>query len=344
MKQNCFSITDKNAYLHAGEDDLIILEPAKGSNTPFIPRAVVEIVGYGILKPKKKSFMHISGGTGSAKSLFISAMLRNPKNTSYLAQWLDFPYRPIKLTVADMTEFDAPSEIRSRRSLRAMDGATETYDEDSVIVTALKDAARQPDKYNHVIWLQEIGRIVNPHIQSSILNLMSKDDLILKDGSVVPAGSVCWMFDSNLIATETGSYVLSKFDDAFKRRQDVQIELHYLDVAQEIAVMEYLVQKSMPEKEVDITLIEQLVKLGTSVRTLKDKGQLLSIASPSLYGYTSAYEHIKDLTGLSTAKILKNNFLGNCTTEDKKQVDSLINKIFFTFNFSKKNSFQPQTF
>ena len=327
-----YNIRNKREYEMASDEDLIRLIPAVGANAPVVRRSILEILAFGLAT---NSFIHVSGPSGMGKTLLLDNFQRQDENWKILLQKIKLPYKPLIIKSIEMCLFDSPSELWYRRSLRVKNGATETWDEPSAIVQALKEAATNNDTY-YTIWLREFGRVTNPLISTALLDLMTKSEIQIDSETRIPPNSVSWIADSNFQAANSGggNYVLSPMCEAINRRFEVQVEMPYLPKDQEMEIVRYLVKENLPSEEIDDALIGNIVELGSKIRSLRNSGKISSV-NPTPYNYLAAYRLIKGLPERNIITILKNTLVGNPSDQDKAQIDSLINNVFFSFNFSR---------
>ena len=169
----------------AGPTDLVKLLPAPGCNPLILPKWVVETMVYSIAHYE---MCHLSGPSGGAKSSLQEALARRPENFNYICKNMGYEPKPLWLFPVEMAIFESPGELFQRRSLK--DGST--YDEKSILVCALGEAAKLADRYYPLIWLREIGRVHSAMVQGGLLNLMSKAEVTLPDGKLLDASRIAW--------------------------------------------------------------------------------------------------------------------------------------------------------
>jgi hypothetical protein len=237
-----YRVDRRNEYRRAGPDDLIELLPVPGQNPLFLPKWFLEVLAYAIAAHE---VTHVSGPTGSAKSSVIEAFHLVPENFQIVCEALGFKPLLIKLYPVEMATFEAPGELYQRRSLK--DGTT--FDEPSVLVRALEDAAQANGCFYPLIWLREMGRVHSSSVQGGLLNLMSKYDILLPDGRRLDGSKVAWVADSNYQAVGDSTHTLVTLDDALRRRFTINLPLDYLDLLQEVQVLQHIVQEVRDEKD-----------------------------------------------------------------------------------------------
>ena len=237
MAKGVYRAYKPKEYRKAGPTDLIQLLPVPGGNPLFLLKWVVETLVYGIVQHE---FIHLSGPTGSAKSSLLEAISQVPENFEGICSSLGFPPRPLKLYPIEMATYEAPGELYQRRSLK--DGTT--FDEKSRVVAALEDAAGTNGQCYPLVWLREIGRVHSSSVQGGLLNLMTKGDIVLPDGSRFPGQGIAWVADSNYQAETDSVHTLVTLDDALKRRFSINLTLDYLTPEQEVEVLQHILTEA----------------------------------------------------------------------------------------------------
>lgn len=236
MVKKVYRVEKPEEYRIAGPTDLIELLPVPGGNSLFLMKWVIEVLVYGIVHHE---MIHISGPSGSCKSSLLEALYRIPKNFEAICNGLGYRVLPLKLYPIEMATFEAPGELFQRRALK--DGST--YDEQSILVNALKNAARQIGKFYPLIWLREIGRVHSSSVQGGLLNLMTSGDIVLPDGNRIDGQGIAWTADSNYQAVSDATHTLVTLDDALNRRFTIQLTLDYLSAPEETLVLQHLVKE-----------------------------------------------------------------------------------------------------
>jgi hypothetical protein len=182
-------------------------------------------------------------------------------------------------------------------------------------------------------------------ISTALLDLMTKSEIEINESTRIPPNTVSFCADSNYQAAgsaSSGNYVLSTLDEAVNRRFEIQLEINFLPKDMEIEVLRFLVQQNLPSEEIDNTLICNIVELGSKIRGLRNSGKISSI-NPTPYNYLAAYRLIKGLPERDVISLLKKTIVGNASEQDKPQLDSLINNVFFTLSFGRnKKTFHTQ--
>ena len=236
MATNIYHLSKPDEYGQAGPGDLIALLPAPGENPLFMVKWVIEILVAGIAGHE---FIHLSGPTGSAKSSLLEALYLVPGNFQEICKGLGIEERPLHLYPVEMATFETPGELYYRRALR--DGTT--FDEKSRLVEVLEDASKANGDAYPLIWLREMGRVHSSSVQGGLLNLMTRGDIVLPDGSRVDGRKIAWVADSNYQAEQDSTHTLVSMDDALKRRFSVNLTLDYLSPEQEFQALQHILNK-----------------------------------------------------------------------------------------------------
>ncbi len=322
MPRNLLAIENTGDFEKAAQGDLIKLLAAPGHHSLHIPKWILTALAYAVVTHE---FTHLSGPTGTAKSSLIEALSLEPENMLRICSAMGLPPRPIKLYPVEMASFELPGELYQRRSLK--DG--NTYDEPSILVRALRDAAKAGDVYP-LIWLREIGRVHTPNVQGGLLNLMTKHDVVLPGGERLRAGGIGWIADSNYQAESSNHHTLAPFDDSLKRRFSVNITMDYLTTQQEKDILRDLIGAEVDFAEYPDAgdLFTRITALGAAIRKARGEGSLLSIAPPTIYGYlTFARMALSGHAG-PPPRVAKVTMLGNASVEDQKLIGGLLQEVF----------------
>jgi len=319
MAKKIYKITRIRQLNSAGPEDIVELLPAPGATPLFLKKIFLDVLAYGI---SQNEFIHLSGPTGSAKSSVLEA-LAVPKNYRSLCKANNLDHdRPLRIYPIEMATFESPAELYQRRSLK--NGST--YDEPSTLVVALQHASKNRDKQQALIWLREMGRVHSASVQGGLLNLMSKTDIRLPDGSCIDGTGIAWVADSNYQADSDATHTLVTLDDALKRRFSINLTLGYLPEEQEEQVLLYLLDSEAREDVRD--LIPGIVRLGNEIREQKMEGNLQSVTPPTIYGYLALLRLQQKMPGTSLQDAVKATLLGNASQEDSAQAQVLFNRIF----------------
>ena len=236
MAKKIYHVNEPNEYRQAGPDDLIALLPAPGENPLFLAKWAIEILAAGIVHYE---FIHLSGPTGSAKSSLLEALYLVPGNFQGICKGIEVEVRPLRLYPVEMATFEAPGELYYRRALK---GDT-TFDEKSRLVVALEDASKANGDAYPLIWLREMGRVHSSSVHGGLLNLMTKGDIVLPDGSRIDGRKIAWVADSNYQAGQDSDHTLVTLDDALNRRFSVNLTLDYLNPEQEFQALQHILNK-----------------------------------------------------------------------------------------------------
>ena len=305
----------------AGPTDLVKLLPAPGCNPLILPKWVVETMVYSIAHYE---MCHLSGPSGGAKSSLLEALARRPENFNYICKNMGYEPKPLWLFPVEMAIFESPGELFQRRSLK--DGST--YDEKSILVCALGEAAKLADRYYPLIWLREIGRVHSAMVQGGLLNLMSKAEVTLPDGKLLDASRIAWVADSNYQAESDSTHTLVTLDDALKRRFSVHLTMDYLSAVQEVHVLRHLFSDQCQGGGGLDDMIYKVVQLGQMLRRSKTEGRLSSVAPPTIYGYLAFLRMAVAMPQLSPVEVAKSTLLGNAANEDRKQITAVLAQVF----------------
>jgi len=321
MATNIYRLGKRAEYRKAGPTDLIELLPVPFGHPLFLPKWILEVVVYGIVHHE---FIHLSGPTGTAKSSLLEALHLVPENFQGICGALGFPVNPLKIYPIEMVVFEAPGELYQRRSLK--DGTT--FDEKSILVEALLEAGQAGGRFYPLIWLREIGRVHSPSVQGGLLNLMTRGDIVLPDGSRIKGHEIGWVADSNYQAEQDSTHTLVTLDDALKRRFSTQVTLDYLPVEQEVEVLRQIAKGPTMAGRIEPALSVKVVELGNVIRQHRAEGRLKSIAPPTIYGYLSFLRLAQALPHLTLQQVALATMLGNAGVEDRKQVAGVLNAVF----------------
>lgn len=331
MSSQVFRIHNTKEYRKAGATDLIEWLPLPGAHPLFIPKWIGEIVVYAIVH---NEILHISGPTGTSKSSLLEALYLEPKNFSAICAVLGFPVLPLKLYTIEMATYETPGELYQRRALK--NGTT--YDEKSRLVEALKDADKCKGKCYPLLWLREMGRVHSSSIQGGLLNLITKGDIILPDGTRIDGQGISWVADSNYQAESDSTHTLVTFDDALKRRFTINLTLDYLTFEQEVQVLRHIFNLALEKKQkISMELILQVVRLGNVVRRQRSEGNLLSVPPPTIWGYMAFMRAAMLLPFLSLQQVATATMLGNASLEDRKYITSVFNEVFGIQSMDKED-------
>jgi MoxR-like ATPase len=320
MLRQVFRVDKPKEYQKAGPTDLIKLLPVPGGNPLFLPKSQVEILVYGIVSHE---MTHLSGPTGSAKTSLIEAMQAVPENFRGICQSLGFSEKPLRVFPIEMATYEAPGELYQRRALK--NGTT--FDEESGLVRALTEAAKSNGQLYNLIWLREIGRVHSATVQGGLLDLMSREDIILPSGNRIDGRGIAWVADSNYQVETDATHTLVTFDDALRRRFTVNLTLDYLPAEQEMQVFQHLIAEGQ-FKKVEDDLIAKVVMLGQVIRRHRSEGNLLSVPPPTIYGYLALVRMAQALPHLSIQQVALATLLGNASPEDRKHVSAVFNEVF----------------
>lgn len=320
MAEKVYRIDNVKKFRAAGPTDMIELIAAPGANRLYLPKSWIVILVYGFVH---KELVHLSGPTGSAKSSVLDALCVPENFCSVCAAEGFATDRPVRIYPVEMATFESPAELYYRRALR--DGTT--FDEPSILVRALQQAARDKDCCTPVIWLREMGRVHSPSVQGGLLNLMTRTAIPLPDGTSIDGSDIAWVADSNYQADSDATHTLVTLDDALKRRFTIHLTLDYLSAEQEVQVLNHLIdQYALGEGARE--LAPRVVGLGHAIRQQRHEGSLQTVAPPTIYGYLSMLRMARSLPGLTMKDIAFSTMLGNAGIDDTKLAGATFNEVF----------------
>jgi MoxR-like ATPase len=315
MADRFYRVEKSGDWKKAGGTDLIRLQGVGGKNAIFIAKHQLEAIVRALCDAE---FIHLSGPTGSAKTSLLDA-LEADSNFLPICGYLGFAQKSLRLFRVPMVCFETPGELIQRRSIR--DGAT--YDEDSILVAALRGAAEVAGECYAVVWVREAGRVHSSAVQGGLLDLMNKGDIHLPDGSVVDGSPIGWITDSNYQAEADARHALTLADDAWKRRHGVNITLDHLPPEQQVIVLQDIAGDGS-----DPHLIEQVVQLSEAIRSQRAEGRMQSVVPPTLYGCLALLRHAEALPHHPIEDVVRATLLGNASSEDDKDVTGLVSRAF----------------
>jgi MoxR-like ATPase len=322
MSKSIYRLWKPDEFRKAGPSDLIELLPVPGLHSLFFKKVILEIFMYAICE---REFCHLSGPTGTAKTSLIEALYLVRENFRFLCAALGYPDMLLELFPIEVLIYETPGELYQRRALR--DGTT--FDEKSRLVEALENASRLSKSLYPLIWLRELGRVHSSSVQGGLLDMMTKGDVTLSDGTRIDGRNIAWIADSNYQAENDATHTLAVFDTALKRRFGVNITLDYLPAEQEVLVLREIVKKEKPRgfQKTDEELIEKVVQLGHAIRRQRDEGNLHSAPPPTIGGYLTFLRMAIRLR-LSLQQVALSTLLGHCSREDNKQAAAVLNEVF----------------
>jgi len=283
-----------------------------GSPAPIVERHKLDMLVTGVANGGR---VHVSGETGTAKTLTIRTLLLNESNFHNICKALGLPKRPLSVYSCSVALVDGPPELTFRRSIK--NGTT--FDEDSTIVQALKEQDGKKGKEYAVILLPELGRTHSESVQGALVDMITEAFLLQEESRVLKVGHVAWVADSNY-ADQEGLYTLVAFDDALRRRFNVNLSMNHPVQEQECAILARLVPGA-PEEE-----IAKIVSLGSKVRLKKKDGALQSVPPPTLYGYAEFLQLHTRLPHIPVDTVAFTTILGHCSDEDRSLAGNLLSQ------------------
>lgn len=306
--------TDPKEYRQAGPEDLVRLEPLDGCVAPIIERQKLDLLVRGVVKG---GCIHVSGETGTAKTLTIRTLLLNPANFRAICAALEYPERPLHVYSCPVSRFDGPAELTFRRAIK--DGCT--CDEDSLLIEALKAEDGHAEEQYAAILLPELGRTHSEMIQSALVELINDSVLLDSERRLLRVPHVAWLADSNYSANQGGAnYTLVSFDDALRRRFSTSIEMSHPTTEQECAILHTLVPEVTEED------VAAIVRLGSEIRSARREGGLSSVPPPTLYGYAEFLRARLDLPHVPVDVTAFATILGHCSNEDRAAAADLLSR------------------
>ncbi len=320
MTKRVFRVDQENEYRMAGPFDLVQLLPTSHGNPLFIMKWQLQSLVDDIVAHE---FIHLSGPTGSAKSSLIEALSSVQGNFRPICEDLGLAVKPVRLFPVEMAVYETPGELYQRRAIQ--NGTT--YDEDSQLVQSLKKAAEDRDAYYSIIWLREMGRVHAPSVQGGLLNLMTHDDIVLPNGSHLSGHGIAWIADSNYQAAHESTHTLVTLDDALRRRFGSNLTMDYLSSELEAVVLENL-WRECSQTDVDMELIDKVVKLGQVVRRHRNEGSLQSLVPPTIHGYLAFLRKAQSMPELSRQQVAEATLLGNASGRDRELLPAIQQEIF----------------
>jgi hypothetical protein len=319
MTDKVYQAWKEKEFAQAGYSDLIELLPNAGGNHLYFPKWILDILIQGICSGE---YIHLSGPSGSAKTALLESLMVE-ENFRSMVNSLGLPYKPLKVYAIEMPSYETPGEFQFRRSLK--DGST--FDEKSDIVRALEEAQQLGNDHYVMIWLREMGRVHSSSVQGGLLNLMSKAEVILRDGSRLNGGNICWVADSNYQAEGDSQFSLVPLDSALQRRFSLNLTIDYLDPEAEMKVLGHIIKKDT-DLDLDNDLLKEVITLGAAIRNKRMQGSMLSVPPPSIYGYLTYYRMATQLPHLGRQLIARATLLGHANAQDAKQLPIILNDIF----------------
>lgn len=325
-----YPIDDPNTRRKAGPEDLIVLHAYRDATPIYVKRIVMETVVDAIVAGEP---IHLSGPTGTAKTSLIDAIRKVPKNFDTVCRWLNLEKKPLRISIIEMPAIETPSELYHFLGLRK----GSTRHEPSKLVLAVKAAAKHAESHYNLIWLRELGRVMNRMVQGSLLNFVTDEDIVLlDDDDPVWGRPICWIADSNYQAQEH-NHNLVNFDDALRRRFTHNITMAYLSFEQETRLMRHLYAtrelwtrgKRTPRSNRDLNdVIEKVVTLGNLIRERKAEGELSSVAPPTIHNYKAFVNRAMRNNHHSLETIARDTLLGHTCNDEEEQVAAVVGSVF----------------
>lgn len=321
MQQCIFRVDHPDEYSSAGSRSIVELTGAAGNTNLYFYKSTIEVLVTAIAAHES---VNLSGPTGSGKTALMEALSLVPANFLPVCEALGLPPKPIKCFPIEMAQFETPGELFRVRSLA--DGST--FYEDSTLVEAIASAQSYADTHYVVIWNRELGRC-QTGIQSALVNLIAKGDIIAPDGRRFPSEGISFVCDNNYQALDTAAvHTLCPFDDALRRRYTVNLTLDYMSPSTEAIILRHLLARE------DIVCSDEIlsciVKLGARVRESRIDGNLQTLPPPTIHGYLGALRLSRLLPAFELQDILEATMLGNASLEDRKQFPAIYHDVLGT--------------
>lgn len=320
MKETMRNLMQPEEYALAGHGELIVMPPRPGAPPMTVRKMVLETLFHGIAAG---AFINIHGETGTGKSAILETLASDSGAWEALCKGMGAPCKPLKVFPIEMVLFETPGELYNHRAIA--NGAT--FDEESILVKALREAEQCADAAYCLIWLREMGRVHSASVQGGLLNLITDGAVRLPKGDVIDGTRIAWVADSNYNTEETATHTLVELDSALARRATINIPFDYLSSEEEERITRYFVDQGyLPE--VEESLIKKIVQLGQDIRAQRKQGNLQTAAPPTLHGYFAFLKMAHHLRHLPRQTVAGMTLLGSAAPADRKQLVSLCNAVF----------------
>jgi hypothetical protein len=307
-------------YTEAGHAELVVMPPRSGVPPMTSRKMVLEAICHGIVI---RAFINVHGETGTGKSAILETLASDGRAWEALCRSMGVRYRPLKVFPIEMVLFETPGELYTHRAIA--DGTT--FDEESVLVAALREAERNAEDFYSLIWLREMGRVHSASVQGGLLNLITDGVIRLPNGDDIDGRSIAWVADSNYNAEETASHTLVELDSALARRATINIPFDYLAPDEEERITKYFVSEGyLPNVKEE--LIVKVVELGQAIRAQRRQGNLLSVAPPTLHGYFAFLRMTHGLSHLPPQEVANMTLLGSAAPSDRERLGGLCSEVF----------------
>jgi len=275
----------------AAATDILYFEKSPWTPAVYERKAIVEKIAVPLLSGAHTMLV---GPTGTGKSALLGALLLGG-GLKQLAIALGFgPSRSSRTIPVEISGYDSASELRRRRGLVSVDGASQTVWEEGAIPTAFREAVSpEGEDYVYYCWLKELSQAASPTIYASLLELISYGPVHLSRDEIVPGDSVTFVADSNW--TAAGQYNNQELSEALQRRF-VQVYLDYHSAEVEDAVLRHMTQHGVfvrhlgKRVSVPTDYIAAVVAMGQEIRQQKEEGYLRSVPQVSYKSYQQALE------------------------------------------------------
>jgi hypothetical protein len=330
MRHDIPRLCVREEFAKAGPGELVALPPRPGTPPMTVSKTTLEGLAHGIVSG---AFIHVHGETGTGKSALLESLGGDADAWAALCSGMRLPFKPLRMFPIEMVLFETPAELYTRRAIR--DGRT--YDEESCLVHALREAAASAEQSYNLIWLREMGRVHSASVQGGLLNLITDGTIQLPNGNDIDAKSIAWVADSNYNADETAVHTVVELDNAIARRAVVNIPCDYLPPEDEVRIvccfesMGYL-------PTTDEALVTKVVDLGQAIRVQRRQGNLASVAPPTLHGYFAFLRMAHALAHLPIQDVANMTLLGSASPSDREQLAGLFSEVFGVRKKSQKDA------
>ncbi len=320
MQKTLYNLSDPDEFALAASTDTLVLPERPGVPPMTVRKMILEVIFHGIVTG---AFINIHGETGTGKSAILETFASDNGAWEALCNGMGVPYKPLKVFPIEMVLFETPGELYSHRAIA--NGAT--FDEESILVKALREAAQCASSHYCLIWLREMGRVHSAATQGGIINLLSDGPIRLPNGDLIDGTHIAWVADSNYNADETASYTLVELDSALARRATINIPFDYLPEEEEERITSYFMDNGYLPK-VEKEAVKNIIELGKTIREHRRQGKLLSMAPPTLQGYFAFVRMAHHLKHLPRQVVAGMTLLGSAGPADREELANICNSVF----------------
>lgn len=320
MASRIARLKNKKEFQRAGNGEPIEMLPVPG-NTPMVPpKWLLEALAHGIAGGE---FISCHGPTGSGKTATLEALWQVPENWEALCKGLGIPCKPLKMLPFEMMNAETPGEMYCRRAIR--DGCT--YDEDSGLVCALREADACRETHQPVIWAREMGRVHSASVQHGLLDLMTQGPILLPGGDTILGKGIAWVADSNYNCDETAVYTTVTLDDGVAARFTVNLPFDYPFDDDTLRILYHLMDEGyLPPVPGDVVV--QMVSLGEAIREEREQGNLSSVTPPTMRAYFAFLRMYSALPHLGARGVADVTLLGAASPADRANLAGVCSTVF----------------